>query len=565
MARTTGALMNRKTTTPLRVPRSRRGHEVRVLSSFKAGKMVPLAAIPILREDSLTGRYVFSFEMQETAEILMNAVNVDVFAYVVPWLAFERFQGSMDILNRSWEGQPAIDGGDVVPYHVTAATDWPTHPLFQAGGIMHAMGLHARSGAEINLAYRHAYNLVWNHRAANRSPDIELISEVSNSALRPAFWKHQAMSHIVPDFDDAAMEGEVPLSIVGLSSQVPVLGDGNPINLRNPNNQYNGTMSAEGENLLVSGGSNWGVHNSVRFGDENNEGTGLVADLTAIVDELTGSGITVSLANIELARKTQAFAELRKQYEGHSDEWLIQMLMDGLTIPDQALKQPLLLAHNSTMFGFTKRYSTEAENLSESAVNGVTQVELAVNMPRLATGGVVMFFAEVSPDQLWERKQDPLLNMVMSVDDMPHYLRDTLDPQKVDIVRNEYVDMDHDTPDGLFGYAPLNHHWNVQSPRVGGKFYRPSVDAEFDEDRQRIWAVETENPSLSTDFYLTTQMHQKPFLDTEADAFEVIVQGQSIIEGNTVFGPRLIEASESYAKIMAEAPLDRIDKAAEEA
>jgi hypothetical protein len=171
-----------------------------------------------------------------------------------------------------------------------------------------------------------------------------------------------------------------------------------------------------------------------------------------------------------------------------------------------------------------------------------------------------MIVAEAMPEQLFERQQDPYLH-ASSVDDLPQFLRDTLDPEKVQIVKNEEVDLDHDTPTHTFGYAPLNHQWVRNIPQIGGKFYRPAVDAAFDEDRQRIWAVETQNPVLSADFYLCTTMHMKPFAVTTGDAFEALLRGETIIRGNTVFGGPLIEATNDYAEVVEEQPTERIEKA----
>lgn len=141
---------------------------------------------------------------------------------------------------------------------------------------------------------------------------------------------------------------------------------------------------------------------------------------------------------------------------------------------------------------------------------------------------------------------------------LPQYLRDTLDPEKVAVVRNDYVDTDHATASATFGYAPLNHEWAMNPPQIGGRFYRPTVNAAFDEARQRIWAVETVNPVLSADFYLCTTMHSKPFTVTNQDPFEAVVRGAVLIAGNTVFGSALIEANNDYAEVFEEAPTARI-------
>ena len=361
----------------------------------------------------------------------------------------------------------------------------------------------------------------------------------------------------MPDFDQAVIDGEVALNVVNAKMPVKNIGWENAWT-----NASNGTI------FRVQGGTTQtaGVSSGTRWLNPEASSRGLSVKESAthpgypdVFAEMSANGITVSLSNIELARKTQAFAKLREQYQGQPDEWLINMLMDGLTVPEAALAQPMLIGERTTVFGMSKRYASDADNLTKSVVNGATFVDLSIQVPRIPTGGVIMIVAEVTPDQLFERQRDPFLN-AQTVDALPHYLRDTLDPEKVSVVPNEHVDMDHSTPNATFGYAPLNYEWNVEVPRIGGRFYRPDVTAGFDEDRQRIWAVETANPTLAADFYLCTTMHTKPFVVTNQDPFECVTQGDLIIEGNTVFGGLLHEATNNYAKVLAEAPQDRIVK-----
>jgi len=530
---------------PIQTPRSIRPHETTVLTSFNPGKMAPLAVVPLLREDAVRrGTFRIAFEMKETVELLMNAVNVRVKAYLVPTLAFDRFQG-MDDLNRSWEKQEQIDGGGtVIPYVDTETVD------IAPNDILNVLGMHARVGTEINTAYVEAYNQIWNFRATNRSPDLTLRA-LDDKTLAEAFWVHNKFTHIVPDFDQALIDGEVPLSFGSDGGSIPVSGIGY--------REGAGTISPGPETLITAAGSDTGA----QYGKstDNNTINMLVdnEDFPAIYAELSQSGVTMSLANIDLAKRTAAFARLRTQYHGFTDDYIIDMLMDGIRIPEQELRQPILLAQSQTMFGMSKRYATDHGNMTESVVNGATFVDMSIRVPRINTGGVVMLVAEVTPEQLFERQRDPYLH-ANDVEDFPHYLRDSLDPEKVSVVPNEYVDIDHDTPHDTFGYAPLNYEWMRRSPNIGGKFYRPEVDASFDEDRQRIWAVETENPTLSQDFYLCTNMHLKPFVDSNEDVMEATVTGGAMIEGNTVFGQALIESTDDYDKIVAETPDDHIDK-----
>lgn len=554
--------LNRMSTRPLDMPRSRRRDNLRALTSMPAGKVVPLYATALMREDEAAGRLNFTFEMNETAEVLMNGVYVTINAHFVPFLAFERFGGSLDIFNRSYKGQPAIAGGSVVPWIETHAMGaHGSKPIYKY------LGLHAKTTTNVNTMFAEAYNLVWNFRAQNRSKDIPARSRLDTS-LAPAFWRHENFAHIVPDFDTALMEGEVALNV--LQGQLPLKKAGATVGAFGARSTgvspkfakvsgtdfTDGTMKFETSTsrfLPETGGS--ATTGAVKFGAV----TGLEVDLAGVYAEMVENGITISLANIELARKTQAFARLREQFTEHDDDWIIDMLMSGLSIPDQALKQPILLGQATNVFGMNKRYSTDADALTASAVNGMSAARLSIRVPRIHTGGVIIVTAEVTPEQLFERQKDPWFHLG-SVDDLPDALVDELDAQKVDVVTNDHVDVSHATPNGTFGYAPLNHVWDRVSYKIGGKFYRPAVDASFDEDRQRIWAVETANPTLSADFYLCTNIHQKPFLDAVADPFEAVTVADVMIGGLTVFGPRLVEAMNNYDAVMEKAPTDRIVK-----
>lgn len=554
------AINSRMKDTPIQTQRTVRPLVFRNLTSGNAGKMIPLLAVPLLREDSVTGgRFRVAFQMDETVEVLMNSVNVRVLAYLVPKLAFDRFDG-LDDLNRSYMGAAAgASGGTVPPWFeaYTAPADAKTNQIFWA------LGKHYKAGSVLNSDYIEAYNQIWNMRASNRSPHLTLRNRL-DITLAPAFWDHQTFAHIVPDFDQAIIDGEVPLNVA--SGKLPVRGlgvwggvastaatagqfqeTGGPIPAGTPVYQVGKTTTASS---LAS----------IRTNTVGSPGVGgVVVDVWA---ELAENGITVSLSNIEVARKTQAFANLRRQYAGHSDEYIIDLLMQGISIPDEAWKRPILLSDQSTVFGMAKRWATDGANLTESVVNGATYVDIGFSVPPVNPGGVIMVVAEIAPEQLFERQKDVYLHTT-TVGALPDYLRDTLDPEKVEVVPNSYIDVQHATPTATFGYAPLNHAWAKSAPQVGGRFTRVS-DTSFDENRQRIWAVETANPVLGPDFYLVSNMHYKPFVITDPlqDHFEIMTSGAMSIRGNTVFGSMLIESTDDYEKVLAEAPMDRIAKPA---
>lgn len=547
--------VNRLQTDPIQVQRSTRRHDVVALTSMPVGKCVPLAYIPMLREDSLTGRLEINVEMLETRELLMNPVNLRVTAFVVPLLALERFEGSRDQFDRSYMGQPKVEGGAVVPFIETQAMGAHGSNL-----VYKALGLHAKSTDLVNTSPLEVYNAIWNFRAKNRSPEIAPRARLATT-LAPAFWHQGRFEYVVPDFDQAVIDGEVALNVV--EARMPVRGIGLSDTIQS---RYAPLYSRDSSGVIDNYAQGWLIEGSgggLGAGEARlavkavGDGSAGFPDVWA---ELQQDGITVSLSNIELAKKTQAFAKLRERYEGFDDEYIIDMLMDGLTIPDQAMKQPILLADQVVRFQQAKRYATDAANLAQSATSGAARTTVSLRVPKLAVGGIVMVLAEVLPEQLFERQRDPWLHTT-SVDQLPEYLRDYLDPEKVDYVYNREVDTDHATPNSVFGYAPLNWKWTSMGPRIGGKFYRPTTNTATDDVRQRIYAVETVNPTLASDFYIASQgVHQKPFLDLVSDPFEATVLGACQINGNTVFGGRLVEAGGNYDAVLEKAPTDRIVK-----
>jgi len=534
--------INRQVILPVEVPRTMREDTQKVLTSFAAGKIAPLAFTPLYREDAVrSGNVAVTIEMLETAQLLMNAVYLNLQVHFVPFSAFPRFNGSLDIMNRSYMGEPPLVGEAVIPF-----IDTEVMGTFDDSGIYHVAGAHAEAGTTVNTAYIEAYNLTVNYRRKNRSPALAQ-RDLDDHTLAPAFWYHQNFNDIVPDFDPGMLEGEVALNVV--NSQMPIRGLG----------VLQGATAGGSQNVTETGDvdSTW-----TNTFSSDNAAQRLVAEavnnVPQIFAELADNGITISLANIELARKTQAFAKIRERYTELPETFLIDMLMRGLSIPDQAYRFPMHVGSRVVPFMQAKRFSTTAGSMDDTAVNGATKVSIPVRIPQVHTGGILMVTAEVTPEQLWERKKDYFLHST-DVSEFPDYLRDYLDPQKVDVVLNSDVDTAHATPNGTFGYRRMNGHLNGVSYRVGGKFKRPSSGSANDEDRMRIWAAETANPTLGTDFYLATNINQKPFLDTVADPFEAVCVVQLAIEGNTQFGPPLVESEQNYDAVLAVAPVDRIE------
>jgi hypothetical protein len=548
--------------TPITVQRSTRRDRGRVLTSADAGKILPLKYIPMLREDAVKrGRVRVNIEMMETAELLMNGIMVNVMAHFVPMLAFDRFNGSMEELNRSYKGETGI-GGSVVPFFETnkfynpetdtvLAGTTTTRPDVDIGGyttnsfdehaaeFLQTMGIHTES-VDYNTTIVEAYNAIVNHRRKARSASLPLRNAFDHR-LAEAFWSLDN-NHIVPDFDQKLIDGEVSLNALTFKANV-----------------YADVAQSVVDSVAVAQATS-----TTDVGTRTNPDGDSVSTVQRFDDvwaELTtGGNATMSLADIEQAKKTAAFAKLRSMYDGIEDSHIIDILMEGIRVPEEAMKQPILLAKQQTMIGYNQRYATDSANLDTSVTNGYATVDLNIRTPQMNTGGVIMITAEIVPEQMWERKKDYFLYET-DPDNLPNYLRDVLDPEQVSVVKNDHLDVNHSTPDGTFGYAPLNHEWMRDMVNVGGKYYRPANDA-FDEDRAKIWTAEATDVTLNEDFYLVSELHKKVFSDQVADAFEITCISDMEITGNTVFGERLLEAdaTSDYQAITDLVDTTRIDK-----
>lgn len=540
--------------TPITVEKSVRGDEIRALTSCRAGKIVPLAFVPLLREDRVSrGSINLSFKMAETVHPLMNAVNVTGMAHLIPFSAFERFNG-MDEFNRSYMGQPEAHNSQVIPFFETVNFS-STAPFWKT------LGVHWKEGQPINSAPLEAYNLLVNWRRKARSAKLPQ-RLMTDTTLSQAFWRNPNMWHIVPDFDAAMMDGEVPLSVNlgAIPDKLAIDGFGT---------RATAMASLSGAAFRNSEGLPNIPINSVL---ESNVGTGFVMrakgsgstlrpDIYAVMPdifaELRSGGISLSLANIELAKKTAAFAKLREQYSGVSEDHLMDLLMEGIRVPEEAMRQPILLARGSTIFGYTERHAMDGASLDKSVTTGETRINLTFRTPPMNTGGVIIVTAEIVPEQLFERLEDRFLAATDPAK-LPSFLRDFLDPEKVEVVQNKFVDVEHATPTHTFGYAPLNHAWKRSLTRIGGRYYRRNPDT-FVEDRQRFWSVEKLNPSLTADFYLVPEnLPHTVFMDAEADPFEVLSLGNVEIVGNTVFGKMLTEDEGHYDAVMSKVDTSRI-------
>jgi hypothetical protein len=508
---------------------------------MKAGQIYPVAFFPLLREDSARGRIALQVRMAEALHTIINPIKVRASVYLVPKSAMVRFNGSMETVDRSYMNEPMPDGSAPPPWKVvdpriTDTVNGIGHDIFDV------LGVHYKNQDRLDGDVTESYNCIVNWRRAAVSAALPK-NTLTDHRLAPAFWNAWKFQYIKPSFDAAMMEGIVPVTVEG--QQVPLAnytwtGAVNPPGSHGYSDK-NGNVSAVDGTLT----QNIGL---------------LTSDPTpmARIDQLAG---TISLANIRSAEKLQQFAKKREQYQGIPSEYLIEMLMRGLRIPPYQLMEPILIGLQETTIGQTERYATDGASLETSVTNGVAQLSLPINTPAIEPGGLIMVLVEIVPEQLYERMNDDYLEVNANGDraDEPDFLVDFNDPQKVQAVTNRRADIRHGSPNQIFGYEPLNFEWQRNFARVGGKYRRPYDDT-FVEDRQRIWAVEKTDPTLSDDFYLCPQpFPHTVFADAMADPFEVIVVGSVTMTGLTHFGGAFEEDGDHYEKLMAQIDAERLE------
>lgn len=538
---------NRQSVSPLGFPRTFRGIEIDVATTMPAGKVVPIFADLLLREDAIRrGQVDVLIQMSETEEVLMNAVHAKVEAWFVPLLAFERFGGSMDTFNDSYAKENEIEFFEM---NSRGAVD--------TNLILKHLGKHAKATDEVNTNYDEAYNIIDNFKRINRSEKLPLRGRLDKT-LAQAAWKHDQFNHIVAEAAIAIKQGEVALRAAQdeqiLLAAQDIHVDGLGIN-NNAGTGGAGPLVKEGDGTTTTYANQigaWGPSGSY-FEQQPTGHPNVRISMPEISLAAGGVDIGLFLADIEAAKKAVWYAQLREQYAGIAEEYIIDLLMQGISVPEQVYKQPIRLATQNTIFSIAKRNATDGENLTTFVTEGATAVRLNINLPRMTTGGILMILAECVPDQLFERKQDPAL-YVSDPEQLPNAQIDDLDQDKIDAVYNKYVDVSHDDDETLFGHEPQNAKWNKKGSHVGGRFFRPTVDLPADENRMKIWSVETQNPTLTTDFILVNEINTDVFKDTVNDPFEVQASGQLIIEGNTQFGDALLEETGGYQKIVDKIP-----------
>jgi len=524
------------------------------MTSGRAGKVVPVAFVPLLRGDSCSGNFVCDIELRDMPRPTLNGVQANLQAWFVPKAAFPQFSGYDEFMH-SYQGKviKTLGAADRTPPNFFTSLTGTALTNFQDSEFAKTLGLHINPGVPINVDLMDAYSLIYNFRLAAHSSKLarrqySTESLTNSQKLARAFWPSGRFSRIVPDYERALLVGSLDLDVS--AGRMPIsglglVGAGGTV-VRTVK-ESGGTSTQSRTGWAVRGGTT-GTGEADLF-VRSTPGNPTYPDIWT---EFAGQRITASLGDIDKARQTQAFAKLRTSFAGNdatgfdNDDVIVAEMMQGLRVPEDLFNRPWLLDAKRVGFGFDQVEATDGANLGKSVNNGRLQASLSLNVPAQETGGVIIITVEVLPERLDERQSDEWMNTT-TVAGLPDALRDIQRVEPVDLVLNRRLDAKHATPAGLYGYEPMNDKWNRQATRLGGVFFQPTPGAPVTEQRSAIWQADIVNPTYTSDHFLAPEnFPHYVFSDTAAPAFEIAARHTVTIVGLTQIGDVLNENNDDY-------------------
>jgi len=561
----------RQSSNPQPYDMTRRMDNSSTLTSCKAGVVVPIAVAPFHRGDSATGRISIRAQTAEMPRPVENGIVMRAQAWCVPRPALPDFSG-LDEYTHAYHGKDITTKGAAArtPPALFGTVATGAVAAAQASEFFSALGISLRASTAINTDYIDAYNLVQNFRLAAHSSKLTRYDYYSEDAvtaleLKPAFWPRNQMHNIVPDYESALVTGQMDLDVV--AGSITLSGNANVTGLYVDDN---GATLSSTDHFPIEGDVVGTEQTASAYWDDSlkvkrtgiGAGVGFEqvgADLaTAGIQSFAGSTIGATLVDIDKARTTNAMAKAQAAYAGtnfsgfNNDDVIVADLMQGFVVPFELFNRPWLLDSKTVVFGQSERHATDAANLDDSVTVGNAAVSLSINVPKLNYGGVMIATVEIMPERLYERQKDEYL-YVTGVDDLPNALCDIQRTEPVDTVTNDRVDVLHSTPDGTFGYEPMNAKWRREFTRLGGEFRQLVPGTPATTARTAIWQADYVNPAYTSDHFLCPHPFPQDVFSVPAnDICNFAISQQLTITGITQFGDSLVEDNQEFVDVKAE-------------
>jgi len=556
--------MARQRTAPVPFNSTMRKDTTVAMTTGNPGVVTLLGYFPLLRGDSASGRVGIDVDLMPMPRPLQNGVHAHFQAWFVPKPAHPQFSGLDEFLH-SYVGEaiPALGAAARTPPPFYTVLSGATVVTAAGSDLFKTLGLHVPAGAQINSDLIDAFTLIYNFRLAAHSSRLtrrKYASEdiVEATSLPPAFWPSGRFAHVVPDYEQALVQGSLDLDVLAgslsLTGAVPVIGLGAA---GDPGAPTSGTIrQSDGTTVTTdyagAGNLRYKVANP---GTPATRRPDINAKLDGAAVSMGGGFFAVTLNDIDKARIVQAYAKLHAAYAGNdatgfdNDDTLVALLMQGIDPGPESFKRPWLLDSARVPVGFGERFATDAANLDASVTTGRAQATLSLNVPVMPAGGCVIYTVEVLPERLDERMADEWV-LCTEFNDLPNPLRDIQRTLPVDLVVNRRIDAKHTTPGGLYGYEPMNYKWKRDFTRLGGIFYEGTPGAVITESRMGLWQTDIVDPDFEGTHHLApVPFPHDVFADTLAPAFEVVARHICTVVGNVQFGDVLTEANDDYEAV----------------
>lgn len=535
--------MARQKTTPVVYQKTSRIDKAVAVTSGRAAQVIPMAYMPILRGDSASGRVSVQIDMAEMPKPLLNGVFMNVQAWFVPKSVHPQFSGTDEFMN-SYQNETIKALGQAdrePPAFFDTITDPADITLVQGSHLYKTLGIHIPADTPVNTDLIDAFVLVHNFRlAANstRLPLAEYAQQDLAAAVGPkrAFWHSNRFSRVVPDYERALVVGSLDLDIFAGTIPIDGLFRNTAINaeVTDPVGVNDGTdtiPSADSRHVLID--------NTAAF--------------PRVFAEMENTNIVTSLADIDKARTTQAFAKLRTSMAGNdntgfnSDDAIVATMMQGLSVPPEMFHRPWLMDSARVALGFNERHASDGDSLDKSVSKGRATASLSLNLPQQDSGGTIVVICEVLPERINEAQSDEWLLMT-DVEMLPDALRDIQRTEPTDMVLTRRLDTRHTTPAEAYGWEGMNDKWNRDYTKLGGVFFQDDPSNPWKEQRAAIWQTEIIDPQLDTEHYLApADFPHDVFSDPLAPAFEAVVRHNVTVVGLTQLGDALDENNDEYA------------------
>lgn len=539
-------------TTPLNFPRSIRRDNQSLLTTGRAGEVIPFGFIPLFRGDSAKGRVTVAAELAEMPKPVENAIIGRLQTWMVPRPSLPHFSG-LDEYTHAYQGKNITQLGAAArtpPSLFDTISHSATYATANGSEFMRATGLTVSSSAVTNTDYVDAYILVQNFRLAAHSSKMtryDYYQENNTTALqlKPAFWPRSAFHNVVADYESALVVGSLDLDV-----------SAGTVSISRVSNASAWEFYDTGTDTLAGADAAPGI---TAAGKLNVDGSTVSADPGAGLEgSIASQTITTTLANIDKARLKQSYAKAASamdgnQYSGfNNDDVLVLEMLNGLTVPNELLNRPWLLDSQTSVFGMTERHATDAANLDDSVTVGQIQMSTTINAPVQNYGAIIFSTFEFMPERLYPRGSDEYM-MVTSEADLPNALRDSLAVEPTEIVTNGEIDTAHTSVAGTFGYRELNGKWNRDRTLLGGDFQALTPGTSATAARTALWQPEYVDPALTSDLWLCPHpFPQDPFSVPGNDTVTLSVRIDCAISGLTQFGKTLVEDNSDFAEITTE-------------